>query len=222
MPAALQMKLSLRGISPLIWRRLVMPSEMTLADLHKAIQLSMNWDDDFMYAFRIHVREYSTTDQHAEENAAEHALKDLPISFKECFLYTYNYFSFWEFDVRIEKALTVEANKNYPRLLAGSGDPPPENIGGPVLYLQWLDQQYSMHNKEAIYTLNETMQPLLRAIINKDETKFLEAAKSFNENRELLEEATDQLEGTVWTDYCDYDRKAINQALKQAFQKVAP
>jgi len=88
MPAAFQIKLTLRGISPLIWRRLVMPSDMTLADLHKAIQIVMNWDDDFMYAFRIHVREYSTTDLHAEENAAEHSLKDLPIRFGERFLYT--------------------------------------------------------------------------------------------------------------------------------------
>lgn len=82
MPEALQIKLSLRGISPLIWRRLVMPSDMTLADLHQAIQLSMNWDDVFMYAFRIHGREYSTTDLHAEENAAKHSLKDLPLQVK--------------------------------------------------------------------------------------------------------------------------------------------
>jgi len=76
MPEIFQIKRSLRGISLLIWRRMIMNSEMTLADLHNAIQLSMNWDDDFLHAFRNHSRECSTTDLHAEENAADHALED--------------------------------------------------------------------------------------------------------------------------------------------------
>jgi hypothetical protein len=54
---------------------------MTLADLHKAMQIAMTWDGDFLHTFRIHGKAYSTTDQNAGESAAEVALQDLPLRF---------------------------------------------------------------------------------------------------------------------------------------------
>ncbi len=35
------LKVMLRGVRPPIWRRLLMPSTMTLGDLHQAIQAAM-------------------------------------------------------------------------------------------------------------------------------------------------------------------------------------
>ncbi|MBL4865370.1 MAG: hypothetical protein JKY67_03230 [Pseudomonadales bacterium] len=40
-------KVALRGISPMIWRRLEINSNTTLADLHHIIQIAMNWDNAF-------------------------------------------------------------------------------------------------------------------------------------------------------------------------------
>ena len=40
-----QLKVSLRGISPMIWRRLLVPGETSIADLHHVIQIAMGWED---------------------------------------------------------------------------------------------------------------------------------------------------------------------------------
>jgi hypothetical protein len=44
----------LRGISPTIWRRLLLRSDQTVADLHYALQLAFGWSDSHLNMFRIH------------------------------------------------------------------------------------------------------------------------------------------------------------------------
>ena len=38
-----QLRAVLNGVSPLVWRRLLLSSETTLADLHKILQLAFGW-----------------------------------------------------------------------------------------------------------------------------------------------------------------------------------
>lgn len=38
-----QLKIFLREISPMIWRRLLVSNEILLVDLHEIIQISMGW-----------------------------------------------------------------------------------------------------------------------------------------------------------------------------------
>jgi hypothetical protein len=65
------LKVTLRGIKPPIWRRLLVPATMTLGDLHEAIQAAMGWDNDHLHAFDIAGRQYGdrdTVDDVADEN----------------------------------------------------------------------------------------------------------------------------------------------------------
>jgi len=41
-----QFRMVLRGISPLIWRRVLVPSETTLAHLHTILQILFAWSDE--------------------------------------------------------------------------------------------------------------------------------------------------------------------------------
>jgi Plasmid pRiA4b ORF-3-like protein len=41
-------KLALRGVSPMVWRRLQIPSNTSLAKLHHIIQIIYNWDDEYL------------------------------------------------------------------------------------------------------------------------------------------------------------------------------
>jgi hypothetical protein len=56
-----QLKASLRGISPMIWRRLLVPGDLTLHGLHRVIQIAFGWEDYHLHAFRRHGRRYGTT-----------------------------------------------------------------------------------------------------------------------------------------------------------------
>jgi hypothetical protein len=56
-----QFTMSLRGISPMIWRRLLVPADLTLYGLHRTIQIASGWEDYHLHAFRLHGRRYTIT-----------------------------------------------------------------------------------------------------------------------------------------------------------------
>ena len=49
-----QLRLSLKGISPMIWRRVLVRSDSPLADLHYITQMVMNWSNYYLHRFTIH------------------------------------------------------------------------------------------------------------------------------------------------------------------------
>jgi hypothetical protein len=49
----IQLKVTLRGVRPPVWRRLLMPGTMTLSQLHTAIQAVMGWHDCHLHVFNI-------------------------------------------------------------------------------------------------------------------------------------------------------------------------
>ena len=57
-PSVYQLRVVLRGISPLVWRRLLVRSDATIADLHQTLQLSFGWSGDHLHRFVIHGGEH--------------------------------------------------------------------------------------------------------------------------------------------------------------------
>lgn len=53
-----QLRVWLREISPAIWRRLLVRSDSTIADLHYALQIAMGWTDFHLHQFIIHGKRY--------------------------------------------------------------------------------------------------------------------------------------------------------------------
>jgi Plasmid pRiA4b ORF-3-like protein len=53
-----QLKVVLRGVSPMIWRRLLVRSDSTIADLHATLQLAMAWSEEHLHRFVIHGKDY--------------------------------------------------------------------------------------------------------------------------------------------------------------------
>jgi hypothetical protein len=45
-PVVYQLRVVLRGVSPLIWRRLLVRSDSTIADLHATLQIALGWSDE--------------------------------------------------------------------------------------------------------------------------------------------------------------------------------
>jgi hypothetical protein len=52
-----QLRVVLRGVSPLIWRRLLVPAGATIAELHAVLQIAFGWTDIHLHRFVIHGRE---------------------------------------------------------------------------------------------------------------------------------------------------------------------
>jgi len=116
---------------PPIWRRLLMPSTMTLGDLHQAVQAAMGWRDCHLHAFDIDGQQYGdrhTTDDIADENRL--TLNGLLKSGIARFGYTYDFGDNWEHTVAIEKIQPAANGTSYPACVAGKRNCPPEDCGG--------------------------------------------------------------------------------------------
>ena len=55
-----QLKVRLLGISPMIWRRVLVPACVSLRELHGILQVSMGWEGIHLYYFDIHAVHHCT------------------------------------------------------------------------------------------------------------------------------------------------------------------
>jgi hypothetical protein len=113
--AAYQFRVWLRGISPTIWRRFLVRSDSTIADLHYILQLVMGWTDTHLHTFVIHGKDYGIYHSGGMVFADDPTtvyLRDFQFRLHERFLYTYDFGDNWEHEVRLEKALPVVQNRS--------------------------------------------------------------------------------------------------------------
>nr|WP_294544582.1 plasmid pRiA4b ORF-3 family protein [uncultured Rhodopila sp.] len=133
------LKITLRHVKPPIWRRVLMPGGMTLADLHLAIQAVMGWGDSHLHAFDINGEQYgdpTTTDDVASERRL--TLSTLARNGVTRFTYTYDFGDDWEHDILIEKAPPAHSAKAFPACIGGKRNCPPEDCGGAWGYAELL------------------------------------------------------------------------------------
>lgn len=62
-----QLKVTLRGVRPPIWRRLLVRGDTTLRKLHDVLQVAMRWENYHMHAFRVAVRTFDPEAFDADE-----------------------------------------------------------------------------------------------------------------------------------------------------------
>lgn len=60
-PVVYQLKVVLHGVSPMIWQRLLVRSDGTIADLHVTLQLAIGWTGEHLQRFVIDGKDYGIT-----------------------------------------------------------------------------------------------------------------------------------------------------------------
>lgn len=147
----------LAEIAPAIWRRFEIRAEGTFWHLHCAIQDSMPWKDYHLHEFRFPAGDRKTRigitgfDEGEEELLAswETPLKDWFVAPPDQCNYVYDFGDHWEHTVTLESREPAEKGKRYPGCLAGERRCPPEDVGGPYGYSEFLhamaDRRHSEH-----------------------------------------------------------------------------
>lgn len=132
-----QIKVTLLGTDPPIWRRLLVPADLTLATLHDILQLAMGWEDCHMHDFRIGQQRYGKPDPMEQafgglRTASERTARLLSVLGRAGAkaVYTYDFGDSWEHQIVVEKRLAPEPGRAYPTCLAGERHGPPEDCGG--------------------------------------------------------------------------------------------
>jgi hypothetical protein len=133
----------LRGISPLIWRRLLVRSDQTVANLHYALQLAFGWSDSHLNNFRIHGQDfgvYHIGGPAFDEDASKVHVADFHFRVGERFLYEYDFGNHWEHQIRLERILLFEPERTYPVCVGGQRSAPPEDCGGVWAFQERRDE----------------------------------------------------------------------------------
>ena len=128
-----------------MWRRIQVPPDYTLWDLHVAIQDSMGWEDRHLHAFRVVGSDamYGIPDPDGlgpEEIVPDHeAPADSVFSPRSAVgTYEYDFGDGWVHIVILESYEPSESGARYPRCTDGARCCPPEDSGGPHMYAEAL------------------------------------------------------------------------------------
>ena len=122
-----QLKVSLAGFRPTIWRRVLLPATATLGDLHQVILVLFGWDGDHLHVFEIGKKQYSDPFVNLEGTGDEEAVRvgDVMAAGGKV-LYTYDLGACWEHEITLETMVPRDHSQQYPVCVAFRGDSPVE------------------------------------------------------------------------------------------------
>lgn len=129
-----QLKITLKGSKPPIWRRFQVPADITLVRLHDVIQDVMGWTDSHLHQFIIGDTYYGRRDPEfglddvMDERKTK--LSQVVRNVKAKFAYEYDFGDGWEHLLVLEKILPPDPGGRYPVCLDGKRNCPPEDCGG--------------------------------------------------------------------------------------------
>ena len=137
-----QIKVTLEGSNPPIWRRFQVSGNTSLFKLHLILQEVMGWEDCHLYQFMVGDTYFGPSDvaddlEMASDRKAK--LSQVVSGEKAEFAYEYDFGDGWRHQLLIEQILPKEPGVRYPLCLAGEWACPPEDCGGLWGYADLLE-----------------------------------------------------------------------------------
>lgn len=142
---AVRLYVALEDIHPPIWRSLLVPADWTLDRLHLVLQAAFSWTDSHLHEFRIGGLRYgdphllddgfggARTYDYSEVRLVDFVGEDLS------FAYLYDFGDGWTHTIRIEEWLSLEEVPRHAECVEGARARPPEDVGGPWSYGDFLE-----------------------------------------------------------------------------------
>lgn len=130
-----QVKITLNGTKPPVWRRMLVPGTIRLDRFHDVLQTVMGWTDSHLHQF-ISGRTFygipyddlafglETMDER------KYKLSQLLKKEKDSIIYEYDFGDSWEHRIVLEKILPANSDVVLPSCIKGKRACPPEDCGG--------------------------------------------------------------------------------------------
>jgi len=208
-----QLRLLLVGISPIIWRRLLLSSQTSIAQLHGYIQIAFAWRGEHLHRFRIQGKDYGIAYRGGisfEDNPHEVPLSRFRLHPRESFRYEYDFTAYWRMDLRLEEFLSQD-RPLLPVCTSGRGAAPGEEYAGALAYLQQLDRHHYDFPFEELGTIATAM------------PRWLDAGGSRQalDDSEELRQAVERV--AAYQDFQPqrFNRSEINRQLRAIGQEAA-
>ncbi len=157
--ATYQFKIQLKNVSnPTVWRRMLVPCDLTFDDFHIAIQVAFGWEMSHLYFFSpsgyhsspmIESSEFESLDNDGLDSLKTE-LNEIFDHEKQKFVYLYDSGDDWIHEITLEKILPDE-HAAIPQILKGKGACPPEDCGGAWGYAELkqvlVDKKHPEHKE---------------------------------------------------------------------------
>jgi Plasmid pRiA4b ORF-3-like protein len=115
-----QVKVGLRGAKPPIWRRLLVPADVSLGGLHNIIQAAFGWDGGHMHVFETPFGDFGRPDRelgHRAEGTV--TLEQVAPRARNTIQYTYDFGDDWVHEIVVEQVLDRDPALAYPCCIGG-------------------------------------------------------------------------------------------------------
>jgi pRiA4b ORF-3-like protein len=117
-------KIALDGMRPPIWRRVLVCASATLGDLHRIIQVVLDWNDDHLHMFSTdcgrYADPYHELDDCEDENAVRLSQARPRIGARTGYLYDFG--DSWKHTITLERIEQPETAPIDPVCVTGRGD----------------------------------------------------------------------------------------------------
>ncbi len=137
-----QLKITIEGSHPPIWRRILIPAGISFEDLDRIIEEIFGWEHAHLYKFYFPELRQSVTwnpmqDSAEEENTVEDGIDDfLEVGSK--FFYIYDFGDDWRHVIAVEKC--VAYSERFPQVIKYSGPNMIEDCGGIYGFYNFIDE----------------------------------------------------------------------------------
>jgi hypothetical protein len=141
-----QLKVTLNDSKPPIWRRILVPSDVSLDRFHMILQVAMGWTNSHLHQFISGRKMYGMTGDEwgmeldlDVEDENKYKLSDLLKEEKDSLIYEYDFGDSWEHKIILEKKLPYDKSLKVPSCIKGKRACPPEDCGGVWGYEELLE-----------------------------------------------------------------------------------
>lgn len=136
-----RIEIVLADVEPLVRRVVEVPGEASLAVLHEVVQDAMGWEHSHLHEFNIAGARYGLPDPDWDTGTADESKVKLfgQLATGEEVGYVYDFGDNWHHILTVEAVTGPEPGVRYPRCVAGEGACPPEDVGGPFGYPEFVE-----------------------------------------------------------------------------------
>jgi Plasmid pRiA4b ORF-3-like protein len=151
-PKALTLCIELLHIQPVVFRRLVVPGDITLPALYQVIQAAFGWDDDHLHEF-IFGKDHYAPPGPASEMGFDEPLSTTGVCLSNAligskpFRYVYDFGDDWQHLVTVEESASSDTTMT-PLCIDGANACPPEDVGGPPGFMNFVEAMSDPKHEE--------------------------------------------------------------------------
>jgi len=140
-----RLRVEIDDVTPTVVRRIEVPLDIRLDDLHFVLQIAIGWQNGHPFEFRVEGtskdKRWGLADRSDPESplpAESATLAELLAHGRKVFHYDFTFGEDWSHTVEVEAVAPADAGVAYPRLINVQNRCPPSDIGGPMGYETYL------------------------------------------------------------------------------------